>query len=144
MLFTGFLRFTLTNLPMTESKWPVTCKSQIYFTLINVPQAVLFQLSDAVHAMLELHVCRCMCESEISIALITTVNTLLNIFILSSCIFVLYFCFCCVVVLVSCGTLSVNGLESSLLSSIFMYSNVFSYIWGCQHSPGIFYFVFSV
>ncbi len=58
MLFAGFLRFTLTNLPMTESKWPVTCN---YFTLINVPQAVLFQLSDAVHAMLELHVCRCPC-----------------------------------------------------------------------------------
>ncbi len=61
MLFAGFLRFTLTHLPMTESKWPVTCKSQIYFTLINVPQAVLFQLSDAVHAMLELHVCADAC-----------------------------------------------------------------------------------
>lgn len=25
MLFTGFLGFTLAYLPMTESKWPVTC-----------------------------------------------------------------------------------------------------------------------
>ncbi len=93
-----------------------------------------------------------MCESEISIALIATDNCQ---HIIENCnfeqlYFFLYFCFCCIVVLVSCGTLSVNGLESSLLSHdycsiyIFMYSNVFSYIWGCQHSPGIFYFVFSV
>lgn len=153
MLFTSFLRFTLTNLPMTEFKWPVTCKSQISFTLINVLQAVLFQLSDAV----QLTPClSCMCVQMhvrqwniYSFYHNWQLSTHYWKWSFWAVVFLFYFYYC-VVVLVSCGTLSVSGLESSLLSHdycaiyIFMYSNVFSYIWGCQRSPGILNFIFSV